>query len=107
MIHKLLSIHQQQLSATKGSVPSISFQAVWRVLASHRRAEAIDDAEVCQKPLFPVVGASLDLFKFRLKIGVCGDGKVCQWKREAFACSLQKGFLTRPAGKEARHAEMI
>jgi len=47
----------------------MGFQPVW-ALASHRRAEAIDDAEVCQKPLFPVVRASLDLFKSGSRSGV-------------------------------------
>ena len=93
--------------ADSGSVPGIGFQAVKRALASHRRAEAIDDAEVRQKPLLPFVRASLDLFKFWIKIGVCGDGKICQWERKTFTCGLQEGFLARPAGKETRHAEMI
>lgn len=35
-----------------------------------------------------------------------GDGEVCQGKREAYAGCLQKGFLARPAGEEARSAEM-
>src|ERR1700736_3144719 len=90
-----------------GSVPGIGFQAVKRALASHRRAEAMDEAEVRQKPLFPLVRASFDLFKFWIKIGMCGDGKICQWKRKPFTGGLQEGFLTRPAGKETRHAEMI
>src|ERR1700675_4139869 len=85
----------------------MGLQPIWRALASHRRAEAIDDAEVCQKPLFPLVRASLDLFKFWTKIGVCCDGKICQWKRKTFTCGLQEGFFTRPAGKKARHAKII
>src|ERR1700676_1114175 len=85
----------------------MGLQPIWRALASHRRAEAIGNAEVCQKPLFPLVRASLDLFKFWTKIGVCCDGKICQWKRKPFTCGLQKGFLTRPARTEDRHAKMI
>src|SRR6202163_2230676 len=96
-----------EAEAHSGAVPGIGLQAVKRARASHRRAEAIDDAEVRQTPLFPVVRASLDLFKFWIKIGVCGDGKICQWKRKSFTCGLQEGFLARPAGKETRHAEMI
>src|SRR6266403_1889562 len=89
------------------SVPGMGFPAVRRALTSHSRAEAIYDAQVCQKPLFRLVPASFDLFQFRIKIGMGGDGKICQWKRKPFTCGLQEGFLTRPAGKEARHAEMI
>src|SRR5580704_5750877 len=98
---------RRKAEAHGGSVPCIGFQTVKRALASHRRAEAIDDAEVREKPLLPFVRASLDLFKFWIKIGVCGDGKICQWKRESFTCGLQEGFFARPAGKETRHAEMI
>ena len=89
------------------SVPGMGFQAVRRALTSHSRAEAIDDAQVCQKPLFRLVRASLDLFQFRIKIGMGGNGKICQWKRKPVTRGLQEGFFTRPAGKEARHAEMI
>jgi hypothetical protein len=42
-----------------------------------------------------------------IEILVCGNGKIRQWKRKPFTGGLQEGVLTRPAGKEARHAEMI
>jgi len=78
-----------------------------RALYGHCRAEAIDDAKVFQKPLFPGFRVPFELLKLRVEIGVCGDGKIRQWKRKPFARSLQEGFLSRPAGKKALHTEMI
>jgi hypothetical protein len=56
-----------------GSGPGIGFQARIRTLESYRRAEAIDDAEVCQKPLFAGFRVPFDVLKSRVKIGVCSD----------------------------------
>src|ERR1035438_9592703 len=78
-----------------------------RAIKSHRRAIAIENPEVCEKPLLPGFRVSLEVDEFRIEIGVCGDGKISQRKRKPGTCGLQKSFLSRPAGKEARHAEMI
>ena len=86
---------------------SIGFQARKSALDGHRRAVAIDDTEVCQKPMFASFGVSTDFLKLRTEIGVCDDGKIRQWKSEPITGALQESLLTRPAGKEARHAEMI
>ena len=56
-----------------GSGPRIGFQARIRTLESYRRAEAIDDAEVRQKPLFAGFPVPFDVLKSRVKIGVCSD----------------------------------
>src|SRR5208283_2841251 len=90
-----------------GSVQGISFQAGKSALRGNCRAVAIDDTEVCQRPLLSGVRVPFDVFEFRIEIGVCGDGKVRQWKRESLTGGFQEGFLARPAGKEARHAERI
>src|ERR1035441_6442290 len=72
---------------------SIGFQARKRALDGHRRAVAIDDNEVCQKPLFASIGVSSDFFELRIKIGMCGDGKICQWKRKPVTGGLQECFF--------------
>jgi hypothetical protein len=74
-------------------------------LDDHRRAVAIDDAEIGQKPLFAGFPVPFDVFEFR--IGVCGDGKVRQRKRKPVTGGFQESFLTRPAGIETAHAETI
>jgi hypothetical protein len=74
-------------------------------LDDHRRAVAIDDAEVRQKPLFAGFPVPFDVFEFR--IGVCGDGKVRQRKRKPVTGGFQESFLTCSAGMETAHAETI
>ncbi len=75
-------------------------------LHGHACAIAIDDTEVCQRPLLGGFGVSPDFFQHRVESGVGGDGKIRQGKRKPFTGGLQKSFLARPAGKEARQAEM-
>jgi len=89
------------------SVPNIGFQVGKWAVASHARAVAIDNTDVCQKPLFASFGVSSDFFELRIEIGMRGDGKICQRKRKPVTGGLQNSFLARPASKEARHAEMV
>ena len=77
------------------------------MIESCRRAVAIDDTKICQKPMFSSLGVSSYFFKGGIEIRMRGDGKVHQQKRKPVTSSFQEGFLTRPAGKRTRHAEMI
>jgi len=92
-------------TATAGSVPRMGLQARMSEIESYRRAVA-DNTEVRQKPKLPGFRVSIDFFKFRIEIGVRGDGKIRQWKGEPVTGGLQKSFLTRPAGEEARQAKI-
>jgi hypothetical protein len=60
-------------------------------LGDHRRAVAIDDAEVRQKPLFAGFRVPFDVFEFR--IGVCGDGKVDSGKESPSPVAFRKASL--------------
>src|SRR6202030_4189842 len=57
-----------------GSVPGIDFQAGIRAFESHSRPITIGNAKIQQKPLFPRLGVSIDLFKLRIGIGGSGNG---------------------------------
>src|ERR1019366_9564707 len=90
-----------------GSVPHVGFQLGTSVIESCRRAVAIEYTKICQKPLFASLDVSSYFFKGGIEIGMRSDGKVHQRKRKPVTSRLQESFLTRPAGKETRHAEMI
>ena len=66
-------VGQKRPTEIAASGPGIGFQARIRTLESYRRAEAIDHAEVRQKPLFAGFRVPFDVLKSRVKIGVCSD----------------------------------
>jgi hypothetical protein len=55
---------------------SIGLQARKGSLTGHRRAVAIDDINVPQKPARSSFGVSPDFLNCGIKVGVCGDGKI-------------------------------
>ena len=64
-----------------------------RVVASHRRALAIDDPKICRKPLFASLGVSSYFFKGGIEIRMRGEKKSTSGKESPPPVAFRKASL--------------